>query len=230
MSDTKPVAHCCWLVDAWKPSREKYLKAWSDAGWHVVVWHMGQLGAIPDAPVELQDARQIIEGSPIADVFAYEHRHKSHASCADLFRYEVLIQRGGAYFDMDVFPDRAKPVVPDEPVFGSVWSRMYSMTREAEIRYISVRAQHDLIALLRDEAVQREMRFIEKGGYKKGIDWIVNRTGPGMVNECLKKRWKGKQPIFLWKATNDNTPENNNEHMGRSYTNILKVAAEEAST
>ncbi len=207
--------HCCWLIEAWRPSRERYLRAWQDAGFHIVLWHRGQLLAPPVPGVELRLASEIVTGSRIERAFNYEARYRCHASCADLFRYQVLCARGGAYADIDVLPTLTPADLAGAPVpqFG------HTSTSRFEIRFIyAITPGHPLLQELRDMAAYAEERFIRQGGYDNDAlrySQIVERTGPIMAAR-LVSRWahaRGRSLIhFQRDATYDATHENTTEH------------------
>jgi mannosyltransferase OCH1-like enzyme len=196
-----------------------------------VLWHGGQLSSPPVDGVELRDASEIIKGSPIEEVFNHESRHHNHASCADLFRYQLLYTLGGAYCDIDIHP--GKKAVPallerSEPVFGSCWWQRH---RTLEIRFIVCpQAEHPLLEALRDTAVANQKAFIEAGGYRvdENMNNVLWRTGPGMariiVNEYARKRGKRSIHYRLALATVDNTKENNGEHFVRKLEKIREAA------
>jgi hypothetical protein len=230
----------CWLVDPWASSRERYLRAWRDMGWPVVLWHGGQISSPPVEGIELRDSREIIEGSPIEEAFAYEVHHKNHAPAADLFRYEVLYQRGGAYCDIDILPRKiAVPSLWDtrrEVAFDREWLRL---TYSLEIRFIltpGAVSHHPLIGQIRDRAVARCQDFRDKGGYANGYDdpyEVVGRTGPQMVKalvieHCLERGLRGPsayRKLFLTRATDVATVENAKEHYVKKLPEVLRIAA-----
>lgn len=223
--------HCCWLLDAWKPTREKYLRLWQKAGWDIVLWHGGQIEISPVDGVELRNAAAIIDGSPIARAYEYEKSFSNHAGCADLFRYELLYTLGGAYADVDIRPGRnARPSLFDtitNPMFGRAWLP----TRwHFEIRFIaSPKDHHPLLERLRDTAVERTEAFINRGGYEiHGVDNLLTRTGPVMAESVVKAFvGKGYQRSHLLKqATYDNTAENGAEHYTLKHPEIRRLAAE----
>lgn len=209
--------HLSWLVEPWKTSREQYLRAWKAQGWHCILWHCGQISETPVEGVELRNAYDLVRGSSIEDVFEYEREHWSHASCADLFRYLVLLQLGGAYVDIDVLPygDTMPPPktwprfgVPNPPVEGSL----------LEIRFIVANAEHELLQRLLHQAERNERAFLRRGGYThQRYASVVQRTGPGMAVGVVEQYAQElEQPLqdFLLTATQDDTPENNLEHHG----------------
>jgi FkbM family methyltransferase len=212
------VLHFCWLIEPWKTSREQYLRAWQDAGWHCVLWHCGQITEPPVPGVELRNAYELVRGSIVEDVFEYEREYWSHAACADLFRYLVIYKLGGAYADIDVLPGpeaeasktRNKPLFadPNPPVAGT----------SLEIRFIKAAADHELLRRLLTQAVANERNFIKrKGGYTYGFGSVIERTGPGMAVKVVEQyaiESGSDFESFLLRATQDDTPENDNEHHG----------------
>lgn len=220
----------CWLVDPWAESRQKYLQQWLNAGWPVVLWHGGQLVSAPVEGVALRHADEIIKGSPIEEPLEYERHHKNHASCADLFRYELLYQQGGAYCDIDIGP--GKSAVPGllkrtEPVFGNCW---WQHRRTLEIRFIVAPPKHPLLLRLRDTAVRNSLAFMAKGGHTATTDMnaVLWRTGPGMarvvVKTYAKERGLRYNRLLLKLATRDNTKENNGEHFHLKQGTIREIA------
>lgn len=224
--------HFCWLVDEWKTSREKYLRAWQAAGWSCVLWHGGQLAASPVEGVELRQAQEIIQGSPIEHALAYERKYKHHAACADLFRYELLCRYGGAYADIDILPGRtARPDLFNRDDLDILFGRNWVNVRWVlEIRFMVVsKPNHPLLIECRDTAVRHTENFIESGGYPvNGIDNIMKRTGPLMTEKLAKAyaRKNGFQlPHYLMiRATRDTTPENELEHFDKKHEEIRKLA------
>lgn len=221
----------CWLIDDWKPSREKYLQAWSEKGWPCILWHRGQIRHSPVAGVELRDARELIEGSRIEEVFAYEAKHLNHASCADLFRYEVLLRHGGVYSDIDIFPDvNGEPSLLGNqgvPLFCAVFENMW---RRPEIRFIVSSPGHmTLIERMRDKAVYNTLVFMQSGGYAKhGLDNIVHRTGPKMaeaeIYDYARELKVSSHSFLIYNAVQDITAENVREHWTAKAPDIQRIA------
>jgi FkbM family methyltransferase len=209
--------HFCWLIDAWNPSREKYLRAWQDRGWRCILWHGGQLSESPVPGVELRNAYDLVQGSIIENAYAYEREHWSHAACADLFRYLVLLKLGGAYVDIDVLPgpDAKASLYSEEPRFGVPNPPVGDIP--LEIRFIFANAEHELMRRLLTQAVSNVRDFLRRGGYSRGFGSVVERTGPGMalpvVEQYAQERGRPLQ-TFLLVATDDDTPDNNQEHHG----------------
>ena len=208
--------HCCWLIEAWRPSRERYLRAWQDAGFDIVLWHGGQLSEPPVPGVELRLASEVVSGSRIERAFDYEARHGCHAPCADLFRYQVLCVHGGAYADIDVLPTLTPADLADAtlPQFGRVTG-----TSRFEIRFIyALTPGHPLLRELRDMAAYAEEHFIRQGGYSNDelrYSQIVVCTGPIMAARLIRKwaRARGRQLMhFKCDATFDKTYENSVEY------------------
>jgi hypothetical protein len=223
--------HCCWLVDEWKTSRERYLKAWQAAGWSVVLWHNGQLAASPVEGIELRCADEIISGAPIERALNYERQHKHHAACADLFRYEVLNRFGGAYCDIDILPGRdATPALFNKENIDILFGRGWVKPRWVlEIRFILCpTVAHPLMLELRDTAVRQSEAFIDSGGYPvHGIDNIVQRTGPLMAEKLTKAYALRKGFLlknYLLHATRDTTIENTKEHFDKKHPEIRRIA------
>ena len=234
--------HTCWLVDSWKPSREKYLRAWGDAGWHVVLWDMGQLGRTPLDGVELLNAEPLMHASEVADAFAFEMRHRAHMCAADLFRFVVLHELGGSYADLDILPKNAR-AADAWPLFGQpqgckpanqipAFGRPHTAELAAEsleIRFVSSPKAHPLIARITAAQALNEHKFAVSGGYlTHGIDQIVLRTGPMLVAAVARGyAMEVRQPytdFLIQGATVDATPENDKEHMTLRYPEMLRLA------
>ena len=225
--------HFCWLVDAWASSREQYLRAWMKAGWHVVLWHGGQLAssAFPVEGVELRPAAEILAGSLVEHALAYEKRFKNHAACADLFRYHVLHELGGAYADIDILPGRnAVPAVCNgpNPVFGRAW---VPLQWDLEIRFIATPGpRHPLLERLRAKAVENTEAFIAAGGHTAASDLnhVIGRTGPAMAKSVIRQYARDSGVKFssfvLKQATNDNTKENGSEHFNLKEKIVREIA------
>lgn len=186
--------HCCWLLDPWNPNREPYLEAWRNAGWPITLWHCGQLERAPVSGIEIADARPIIEDSPIAKAFEYEKGFSSHAPCADLFRYEVLLRHGGCYVDVDIVPstDAVLELLEGRRLlfeYDALYDKM-------EIRFIAAPKGHELLRRLRDRAVDNTERWMAAGGYRGPEDLriILERTGPGMAQREVQA-WAREQGI-----------------------------------
>jgi len=205
--------HFCWLVDPWKKSREQYLRAWQSAGWRCVLWHSGQLETVPDVPgLELRHVDEVVPGSLIEEVFTYELKHRSHASCADLLRYLLVYTLGGAYCDIDVLPglNASNILVPQGPVFGS------SYPRRLEIRFIRAPKEHPLLLAILKQAVLNEKMFKTKGGYSVlGYVSVMDRTGPVVADSVVEgyAKLRGETIYdYIWNnATFDYTDENRKE-------------------
>jgi hypothetical protein len=224
--------HLCWFIEAWSPSREKYLRAWQQLGWHCVLWHSGQIEEAPVPGVELRLVDDLIAGSEIEEVFKYERHYGSHASCADIFRYFVLYKLGGAYVDIDVLPDRKGEVAPglvvDHPLFAIPEAGPGPMVLAMEIRFIRSPAGHELLQRLVSQALKNEKRYKEKGGYAalRG-ESILHRTGPVMAQEVVRKYAKEKTELFdsfLIRGTLDNTPENRGPGFAVGVVRATKIA------
>lgn len=216
--------HLCWLVDAWRPTRERYLRAWQERGWHCVLWHSGQLKAPPVPGVELARACNVVRGSPIEQAYTYELKHRNHASCADLFRYQVLISRGGSYADIDILPGRnASPTLPEGPLFGLAEHGRF------EIRFIRCPKQHAALVAVRDAALRNQRAFLSRGGYMEGFSDVVERTGPHAavkaIERFIQETGLHKSDLTLDEATIDDTPENLREGHRLKMREVMLRAA-----
>jgi hypothetical protein len=215
----------CWVVDPWKSSREKYLRAWRDAGWPVVLWHYGQLTEAPVEGIELRDARGLVAASPIAKSFEYERSFASHAACADLLRYELLYQFGGAYSDLDVLPQGASldMLEREQPLFEYDADALQAF----EIRFIAAPPHHPLLERLRSTAAHNtEAWLATTGGYRRSQDLrdVVKRTGPRMASE-VARQWARENDVPFASLTEGellftHTPENANEHYSEKWAVI----------
>lgn len=214
--------HFCWLVDPWKTSREKYLKAWQDAGWHCVLWHNGQLEVEPAVPdVELRHVEEILPGSPIEEVFRYELKHRSHASCADLLRYWLVYSLGGAYSDIDILPVDAKPGL-EGLLFGD------TKYRPLEIRFIHAEPGHELLKEILNTAVHNELQYIRQGGYSKAFRDVIGRTGPKVAESVAlrytQSRGETLSKYVLRNAAFEETEENCQEHHDLRFPEMRRAA------
>ncbi|MFQ5339936.1 MAG: glycosyltransferase [Anaerolineae bacterium] len=226
--------HLCWFIEPWAESREKYLLAWQKLGWHCVLWHSGQIEQPPVPGVELRLVDDLITGSDIEEVFKYERHYGSHASCADIFRYFVLYQLGGAYVDIDVLPDLEGEILPgatcDWPLFGMMGG---APTLALEIRFIRSTPGHELLCRLIEQAVKNEKRYMAKGGYRSlRFESIIARTGPGMAHEVVLKYVKETtKPLeaFLVRATIDHTAENRSPGYGMGLVRAMRVVTKRKS-
>lgn len=222
--------HFCWLIEPWKKSREQYLLAWQKLGWHCVLWHSGQIKEPPVPGVELRLVDDLIAGSDIEEVFEFERRHGSHASCADLFRYFVLYKLGGAYADIDVWPASDGEVSSgketEHPLFGIPTPGSANLFA-LEIRFIRSPQGHILLRRLCNRAVKNEKRFIRTRGYVLSNQSIISRTGPAMATGVVQEyaRETGISfSSFLILATLDNTLENGRENHGVGLSRAKSVA------
>jgi hypothetical protein len=220
--------HLCWFIEPWVESREQYLLAWQKLGWHCVLWHSGQIKKPPVPGVELRLVDELIAGSEIEEVFKYERYYGSHASCADIFRYFVLYQLGGAYVDIDVLPDPEGEVQPgleyNWPVLGLLGG---APSLALEIRFIRSAPGHELLHRLIEQAVKNEKRYMAKGGYRSlKFESILARTGPTMANEVVIQYAKEvDRPLeaFLIRATLDDTEENRGPGYGMGIVRAMRV-------
>lgn len=174
-------------------------------------------------------------GSPIEVVYRYEQHHKAHAPCADLFRYEVLCQYGGAYADIDTTPGKkgAPGLLKSatHPLFGREWLQR---RWDIEIRFIVSPPGHVLMKKLRDTAVSRTERFIASGGYAKhGTGklgepaWVLNRTGPFMAAEVLRKHDSNNQ--HKYRLANVNQREYTGDGWTDSHAETQRIAGYSAN-
>lgn len=240
-----------WLVDSWKPSRDKYLRAWQDAGWKITLWTAGQVdpAAIGVAGVTVREISELMDACENRVFLNYELQHRSHAAASDLVRFAALYAYGGGYADLDVLPNRAlatmrcslptfgKPQgVPDSiekyPIFGRPPTAALSIDK-VEIRFVCSPPRHELLARIIAQQGRNELAFMRAGGYAKlGVlnhaQRIVTRTGPAMIENVV---WmyarEHKRPVsdfLLSAATIDRTPENDAEHMDARYPEILQAA------
>lgn len=234
------VLHACWLLDAWSPKRDQYLKAWQKRGWPIVLWHGGQLSSPPVEGVELRLASELFVAPSVARCVDYEASFKNHASCADLFRYAVLHAEGGAYVDLDVRPlAGVTPALFDvhtqHPVFCREW-RGPLVGWSLEIRFIlTPRVFDPLIKALLDTAVLNTRRFMDSGGYlKHGIcddkgAGICKRTGPDMAATVVKQQLGSlKKTIFPF--INQSTEVNCQEHFTMKYPQMKALIEERKQT
>ncbi len=202
------------------------------AGWPCVLWHGGQLETSPVEGVELRHADELVVGSPIEAAFRYEERHKAHAPCADLFRYEVLCQHGGAYADIDTTPGKnGDPLLmenPPHPLFGREW---LLRRWDIEIRFIVSEPHHPLLVKLRDTAASRTEAFIASGGYAKhgngrhGNDngaWVLTRTGPFMAADVLRQH--DHKNAHKYRLANVNQREHTGDGWTDSHPETLRIA------
>jgi hypothetical protein len=232
-AEPQRVLHFCWLVDLWKPSREQYLKAWQDAGWHCVLWHSGQVPSVGVPGVELRLAQDIVHGSMIEEVFAYELTYKSYAACADLFRYLVLYAVGGAYVDIDVLPGPEPVPLSDTALFGRPSRDPHPDERPSvEIRFIQSKAGDPVLFRLLTQAASNEKEFIKKRGYlRPSNSRIMARTGPEMAEKVLldvaQENGVSLCSMLLRGVTEDNTVDNNKEHHRDVPAGIEKVRKKE---
>jgi mannosyltransferase OCH1-like enzyme len=212
------------LIDPWKESREKYLQAWQDAGWKCVLWHNGQLGSeLATQDVELRHISEIVPGSIIEDVFNYELRHNSHACCADLLRYLLMYELGGAYSDIDIIPGlNARPTLPEGPLFGA------SNPRRLEIRFIRAPKGHPLLLEIAKAAISNEVYYLRNGGYSRGYVSAMDRTGPVVADTTIeswaKRHTQSITDYILDRATFDFTEENRQEGHHLRIEEIMKLA------
>lgn len=234
--------HVCWLIDDWNPSRDKYIDAWSTAGWAVVLWHAGQLTRQP-INVICRDIRPVMSEAPTRGAFDYEIAHRSHAAAADLVRFELLRRFGGGYADLDVLPKKAR-MTTDRALFGMPQGagqviRNYTgapptRTGQLEIRFVSAMAGDPLITRIVAQQAINEHAFMGKGGYRNGVDRIIERTGPimvtGVVRAYARELGLDWLNFLLRDATIDHTPENLGEHMTFRYPEIVHAAKKNART
>jgi len=224
--------HMCWFVDAWRDTRNRYLQAWSEAGWHVVLWHAGQLTAAPEN-VEMVDVRELLHDAPHFD---YELAHASHAACADLFRFEVLRRLGGGYSDLDVLPNEAR--AESEARFGAPQCNPAAL----EIRFLTASSDDPLISAVIEAQHAREEHFLAGGGYgphypfarrndrsSRVKDRIPQRTGPALVKKVVQAYADAQHTPFahylIPNATIDSTTENHEEHFSASFPKIRRAVA-----
>jgi hypothetical protein len=219
---TNTTLHMCWLIDPWKPSREQYLRAWQAAGWQCVLWHSGQIEEPPVPGVELRCVAQIIRGSIVEKGYEYERQHRSHAGCADLFRYQVLHELGGAYADLDVLPgEHTTPGLPAGPLFGLAERGRF------EIRFIRAPTHHPLLLEILQRVVSNQTAFMRQRGYSQGYRGIPERTGPVAARPVVERyaklhgRWGD---YVLPNATIDGTEENIKEGHALRIHEILSAA------
>lgn len=216
--------HCCWLVDPWRPTRERYLHAWGELG-PLTLWHAGQLEREPLHPVTLRDARELFQGSVLEQAWAYELRHRNHAACADLLRYEALYQLGGAYFDLDVLPH---PAHLDKAAFASICAQDFALGSHGEspeIRFIFSRARHPALERVRHLAAERTRAYIESGGHAQGVTMqgVLTRTGPFAMADALRDFPQERRRWLRPCATLNRTVENS-LHFHRRFGEIDAVA------
>lgn len=215
--------HLCWLVDGWKPSRERYLRAWQARGFDCTLWHSGQM-TTPPGDVTLRNAAEIMRGSLVADAYAYELRHRNHAACADLFRFTVLHALGGAYVDIDVLPGAIASHTLQGPLFGKP-----TILPGLEIRFVVASQGHPLLQRIVEQLRRNESDFIDAGGYQqlRAIS-VVDRTGPvavaKVVREYAKLTGQSYESFILPNVTLDNTPENTREHHNLRFPEIRAIA------
>lgn len=228
------ILHTCWLVDPWKPSREKYLRAWRELGWRVAVWTMEPIEHLPTLGVDHRPALEVVEGSPIERAFLHAVEHKDHATAADLFRYQVLLEHGGAYADLDVEPlDRVRvDRIGDRVLPGFA----LDMRSKLEIRFIVTPGPgHPLIENLRNTAAANADAFIAAGGWSQArapIREVLERTGPKMARKVVERfahdRCIRQIDFLIAGAVNERTPENNESHFVHKAETIRRIAAQRA--
>lgn len=214
--------HFCWLIDPWKKSREKYVRAWQAAGWQCVLWHNGQLETDPGIEgLQFRHVEEILTGSPIEKVFRYELEHRSHASCADLLRFWLIYSLGGAYSDIDILPVDAKPGL-EGLLFGD------TPHRPLEIRFIYSEPGHELLKLIMNAAVYNESKYMRTGGYAIQLRDVISRTGPKVAERIAKTYVQGRNETLdkyiLRNAVFEETEENNKEHHDLRFPEMIRCA------
>jgi len=92
----KPVIHTLWIGSKLSIVEQTCLASFVHHGHDVKLYSYGDVGNVPDG-VSLIDANTVVSSSEI-----YTYPNGSYAAFADLFRWEVLRQKGGCWVDTDV--------------------------------------------------------------------------------------------------------------------------------
>jgi hypothetical protein len=167
----------------------------------------------------------------IQSAFDYELERRSHASCADLFRYLVVYTLGGAYVDIDVLPGREPPQT-SSAIFGRP-SRQGS--NPVEIRFIQANAGDEILLKLLERAVLNEKKFIGAGGYLNASlvrfgPSVMDRTGPGMalivLTPHVTSNGMSLGDVLVSNITDDDTPENNTEPHGSRLSETIRTSVD----
>ncbi|ONG50017.1 hypothetical protein BKE38_19925 [Pseudoroseomonas deserti] len=142
------------------------LKSFVDHGHAFHLYSHDPQLAVPEG-VQLMDAADIL---PATDIFVHAHGwEKGSVACfADLFRYELLLQRGNWWVDTDICCLR--PQVPAQPFFAAF---------EAPDRANN--------AVLHFEAGHAVMRDCRDGVRRLGPKAAWGQTGPELLTATLKQ-------------------------------------------
>lgn len=105
-------AHFLWIGPALSKMERLCLRSFVHHGYDVRLHTYGDVAGVPEG-VAIEPASAII---PVEQIFTYQNEgfgKGSYAGFSDLFRYELIYQRGGWWFDLDFVSIRSKPAPQD---------------------------------------------------------------------------------------------------------------------
>lgn len=168
---TKQIAQFLWVGPGLSPLESVCLKSFLDVGYEVHLYAYDALDAVPDGVV-IMDAGEIL---PSDDVFlGAGARGGSYAPFADRFRYNLLFQRGGWWFDTDHIALKVLPE-PTDLYVATQWEG--ELGEYACVGAIWCTPGDPRLGWLKDRAAQ-----ILEGG--TALEYT--RLGPMLMNEMVE--------------------------------------------
>lgn len=185
-----PIVQSLWVGDALSTMERLSIASFL---YHSHPFHLYVYNEVKDVPdgVILKDAHDII---PADKIFTYKHHHYEHvqtyAGFSDLFRYKLLLDKGGIWSDIDMVCLR--PFRFDLPyVFSSeappnkrFIRRLIGQPNLTNIGVIKVPASSELMAFCYEQANRRDPRSLAFG-----------ETGPQLFDHAVRQF--GLEPYVL---------------------------------
>lgn len=184
MSMSKQVAQFLWIGTPLSAIEQLCLRSFVNHGYEVHLYTYGEVANVPPG-VRLLPAETIL---PASRIFTYQKGfgRGSYAGFASLFRYHLLHERGGWWFDSDFVSIQALPE-PADLLIATSHEGSHGVLANNCALYAPPR--HPLIAWLRDEA---------EATLRQATDIGYGQIGPSLVQRLVREKSVAKHLAPWW--------------------------------